>query len=191
MEFWTWAVLLLLLGLGMVVLEVFIPSGGILGFLAFCSLVGSVITGFMAGPVTGLAVLGTTIVGMPMIVILALQYWPHTPIGRRVLLTTPDSDDVLPDSPKRRHLKALIGRVGRAKSKMLPSGVITVDGRTIDAVSDGPPIEPGQKVRIAEVQGNRVLVHSIDEATPSQTDADPLARPIDSIGGDPFQDSSA
>ena len=69
--------------------------------------------------------------------------------------------------------------------------LITVDGRTIDAVSDGPPIEPGQKVRIAEVQGNRVLVHSIDEATPSQTDADPLARPIDSIGGDPFQDSSA
>ncbi len=191
MEFWAWAVLLLLLGLGLVVLEVFIPSGGILGFLAFCSLAGSVILGFLAGPTTGLTVLGVTILGLPVIVIVALHYWPHTPIGRRILLSGPESEEVLPDSPKRRQLKALIGRVGRAKSKMLPSGVITVDGRTIDAVSDGTPIDPGQKVRIAEVQGNRVLVHCIDEQTPSESDVDPLARPIDSISGDPFQDTSA
>jgi membrane-bound serine protease (ClpP class) len=186
-----WAVLLLLLGLGMVVLEVFIPSSGILGFLAFSALVGAVIMGFTAGPGSGLAVLGVIILGLPVVVVAALHYWPHTPIGRRILLRGPESDEVLPDSPKRQQLLAMIGRVGRAKSKMLPSGVITVGGRTVDAVSDGMPIEPGQKVRVVEVRGNRVLVRSIDEETPSETDIDPLARPIDSISGDPFGEPPA
>ncbi|NUQ63373.1 MAG: NfeD family protein [Pirellulales bacterium] len=191
MDFWAWAVLLLLLGLGLVILEVFIPSGGILGFLAFCSLAASVVTGFLAGPGTGLAVLGVTILGLPVIVISALHYWPHTPIGRRILLDAPESDEVLPDSPKRQQLKALIGRVGHAKTKMLPSGVVAIHGRTVDALSDGPPIEAGQKVRVVDVRGNRVLVHCVDDETPSEADIDPLARPIDSISGDPFQDSSA
>jgi membrane-bound serine protease (ClpP class) len=191
MEPWAWAILLLLLGLGLVILEVFIPSSGVLGFLAFCSLVGAAIMGFTAGPGTGLAVLGTIILGLPVIIVAALHYWPHTPIGRRILLNTPGSEEVLPDNPRRKQLKKLIGRVGRAKTKMLPSGVITVDGRTVDAVSDGMAIEPGQKVRVIEVRGNRVLVRCVDEETPSEADVDPMARPIDSISGDPFQDFQA
>lgn len=191
MDPWAWAVLLLLLGLGLVVLEVFIPSSGVLGFLAFCSLAGAVIMGFTTGPATGLAVLGTIILGLPVIVVVALHYWPHTPIGRRILLRTPESDEVLPDSPKRQQLRLLIGRVGRAKTKMLPSGVIAIGGRTIDAVSDGMAIEPGEKVRVIEVRGNRVLVRSIDEEVPSDADIDPLARPIDSFSGDPFQEPPA
>lgn len=191
MDPWAWAVLLLLLGLGLVVLEVFIPSSGILGFLAFCSLAGAVIMGFTTGPATGLAVLGIVILGLPVIVVVALHYWPYTPIGRKILLRTPDSDEVLPDSPKRQQLRLLVGRVGRAKTKMLPSGVIAVGGRTVDAVSDGTAIEPGQKVRVIEVHGHRVLVRSIDDETPSDSDIDPLARPIDSISGDPFQEPPA
>jgi len=188
MESWAWAVLLLLLGLGIAVTEVFIPSGGILGFLALSALIGSVIMAFMAGPGTGIAILATVIIGLPIVVVVALHYWPETPIGKRILLSTPDADDVLPDDPRRQKLRGLIGRVGRAKTRMLPSGVVIVDGHAIDAVSDGMPIEPGQKVRILEVRGNRVLVRGIDGESPSETDEDPLARPIDSISGDPFQE---
>ncbi len=191
MEPWAWTILLLLMGLGLVIMEVFIPSSGVLGFLALCSLVGAVIMGFTSGPGTGLAVLGIIILGLPVIVVTALHYWPHTPIGRRILLKVPGNQDVLPGSSRREQLKKLIGRVGRAKSKMLPSGVISVDGRTVDAVSDGMAIEPGQKIRVIEVRGNRVLVRCVDEETPSETDVDPLARPIDSISGDPFQEPPA
>jgi membrane-bound ClpP family serine protease len=188
MEHWAWAVLLLLLGLGIAVMEVFIPSGGVLGFLALAALVGSIVMAFMAGPVTGAIVVATVIVGLPVVIVVALHYWPETPIGRRILLTTPDSDDVLPDDPRTQKLKTMIGRLGKAKTKMLPSGVVVVDGRAIDALSDGMPIEPGEKVRVLEVRGYRVLVRSVEGETPSEADQDPLARPIDSISGDPFQE---
>ena len=46
---WAWAILLLMVGFGLAVMEVFIPSGGILGFLAICSLIAAIAVGFMDG----------------------------------------------------------------------------------------------------------------------------------------------
>ena len=66
----------------------------------------------------------------------------------------PTSEDVLPDDPEKERLKGLIGRTGRAKSKMLLSGVITIDGRTVDAVSESMPVEVGQTVRVVQVRGH-------------------------------------
>ena len=186
---WAWAILLLLVGLALVVLEVFIPSGGILGFLAACSIIAAVAVGFMDGrPWVGFAILITAVFGIPIAVVLALHWWPRTPLGRRMLLGAPTDGEVLPDSARRRKLKALIDQVGVAKSKMLPSGAVTIDGRTIDAVSEGMPIDAGQRVRVIDVHGNRVVVRPVDDEPSSSADADPLSRPIDAVGLDPFED---
>jgi len=186
---WAWAILLLLVGLALAVMEVFIPSGGILGFLAACSIIAAVAVGFMDGrPWVGFAVLMTAVFGLPVAVILALHVWPRTPFGRRMLLGAPDDGELLPDSPRQRKLKALIDQVGVAKSKMLPSGAITIDGHTVDAVSEGVAIDAGQRVRVIDVHGNRVVVRPVDDEPASPADADPLSRPIDAVGLDPFED---
>lgn len=185
---WPWAIILLALGLGIAALEVFIPSGGVLAFLSLAALVGSIVLAFLSGIGTGITILAIAVIGVPLIVVVGLHFWPETPMGRRILAPTPEADEVLPEEPRRQRLKALIGRVGRAKTKMLPSGVVLVDGSAIDAVSDGMPIEPGQPIRVLEVQGNRVLVRCIEGEPLTDGDRDPLARPIDSISGDPFQE---
>lgn len=186
--YWVWAILLLVLGIGLAVLELFIPSGGILCILAAASVVGAVIMGFRQGPIMGFSILILAVVGLPAMLVLALKYWPRTAFGRRVLLAAPKSEDVLPDDPNLRALKALVGRVGRAKSRMLPAGVISIDGRTVDALSEGIPIDPGQAVRIIEVRGNRVMVRPVDEETPSETAENLLERPVDSVVPDPFEE---
>lgn len=190
MELWVWAILLLVLGLALVVLEVFFPSGGVLGFLAACAIIASVVVGFRHNAGTGFGILAVAVFGLPAVVAVALHYWPETAMGRKFLLMVPRSADVLPDSPKKRRLKTLIGQVGRAKSKMLPSGVITVGGQTIDAVSEGMAVDPGQMVRIIEVRGNRVVVRPVDEEMPLATDENPLARPVDSVADDPFDETA-
>lgn len=186
--FWVWAVLLLILGLSLAILEIFFPSAGVLGFLAAASILGAIILGFQDGPVTGLIILMVAVFGLPGVVVLAFKYWPKTAIGRRVLLSVPSREDVLPDNRRRRQLKDLIGRVGTAKSKMLPGGVVTVDGRALDAVSEGMPIDPGQPVRVIEVRGNRVVVRLVEEETPSASAEDPLERPIETVIPDPFEE---
>jgi len=192
MQPWFWAVCLLAVGLAMAVMEVFLPSGGILGFLAVLGLVGAVVMAFREGVGAGLGVLAAALVGVPLVIALGLKLWPKTKIGRRMLLEMPQGDEVLPDIPRQRQYKALVGRVGVTKSKMLPSGAVLIDGRTIDAVSEGVPIEAGQKVRVIDVRGNRVIVRPIEAETGEVgEDAGPLERPIDSVSPDPFRDPPA
>ena len=74
---------------------------------------------------------------------------------------------------------------------MLPGGVVVVDGRTADAVSEGMAIEPGQRVRVIKVQANRLVVRPVEDETPTETAENPLERPIDSILGDAFQEPLA
>jgi membrane-bound ClpP family serine protease len=94
----------------------------------------------------------------------------------------PTSEDVLPDDSEKEFLRSLIGQTGRAKSKMLLSGVITIDGRTIDAVSESMPVEVGQAVRVIQVRGHGVVVRPVDESASIEPPADPMQQTYD----DPF-----
>jgi len=189
MELWIWAILLLVIGLALVVAEVFVPSGGLIGFLAFCTITGAVIVAFMENSMIGLMILAISIIGLPVVIALGLKWWPHTPIGKRVLLDSPQGNEVLPDDPRRRVLKGLVGKVGRAKSKMLPSGAVVVDGRTIDAVSEGLAIDAGQPIQVVAVHGVEVIVRPVDEQAfreASRPADDVLSQPIESVIPDPF-----
>ena len=91
MELWVWAMLLLVLGMGLAILEVFFPSAGILAFLSAAATLASIIMGFYHGPVTGVIFLVVAVAGFPALIVLAFKYWPHTAMGRRVMLLAPTS----------------------------------------------------------------------------------------------------
>jgi membrane-bound serine protease (ClpP class) len=183
MDPWVWAILLLVLGTGLAVMEIFFPSAGILAFLSVAAVLAAIVMGFNQGPVAGILIMLAAMVGLPTVIVLGFKYWPKTAMGRRVLLTAPSSEDVLPDDPEKERLKGLIGRLGKAKSKMLLSGVIIVDGRTVDAVSESLPIEVGQVVRVMQVRGHGVVVRPADDEPPEEPPTDPLQQtyeePID------------
>ncbi|MBS0211441.1 MAG: NfeD family protein [Planctomycetes bacterium] len=183
-----WAILLLVVGLLLAVLELFIPSGGIIGALAAVSLIGAVWMGFKHGNWTGLGMATVALVALPGILSLAFHVWPHTRMGRRLLLDTPTAERVLPDNDLRRSLRSLVGKVGVTQSLMMPSGAVEIEGRSVDAVTEGLAIEAGQPVRVVEVRGTLVVVRPSTDKPAAQ---DPLAQSIESIGLDPFQDPLA
>lgn len=187
-----WSVLLLFLGLGLVCVEVFVPSGGILGFLAIASLMSGIILAFYhRGAEVGFLFLTATAVAVPAALVVAFRYWPKTPMGRRLLLEIPSGEEVLPDSPKRQQLRQLVGKLGVAKSLMMPSGAVVIDGATIDALSEGMSIEAGQRIKVLEVRGTRVLVRPVDESEPAPAPDDVLSQPIESLGLDSLEDPLA
>jgi membrane-bound ClpP family serine protease len=163
-------------------MEVFFASAGLLAFLAAAAVVAAVVMGFQQSLLAGTLILLGAIAGLPTVIVLALKLLPKTAMGRRLLLFAPKSEDVLPDDPEKQRLKGLIGRTGRAKSKMLLSGVITIDDRTVEAVSESMPIEIGQAVRVVQVRGQRVVVRPVEGESSAAPPADPLQQTYD----DPF-----
>ena len=178
-EPWVWAVILLVVGMVLAIGDIFLPSGGLLAVLSVFSIVGAVVIGFNANSELGLWVLTGALIGLPAAVVLALKVWPKTPMGRRILLDAPTSDDVLPENDPGPMLHGLVGRVGQARSKMLPGGIIVIDHQSYDAISEGASVEVGQRVRVTEVRGSRLVVAVLADDSLSETDEDPLARPID------------
>jgi membrane-bound ClpP family serine protease len=184
-----WSILLMLVGCVVLVLEVFIPSGGVLSILSAAAFLGSILFAFQRGPVTGLGFLVTTIVLVPLLLAAGFHYWPRTKIGKAILGELPTDEEVLPDDPHR----PLLGRVGIARSKMLPSGVVEVDGQMVDAITNGRAIEPGTYVVVSEVRANRVVVRQAKENERPGREVSPgdlLSRPIEELGiegiGDPL-----
>jgi membrane-bound ClpP family serine protease len=190
-----WVIVLILLGIGFVVLELFIPSGGVLSFFAVVCVTAAIFVGYYYfGPVGGTIVLAVEAVLIPITIVAAIRVWPHTPIGRRVLNITPGepgSAGVEADSAHA--LRSLVGKWGRAKTPLLPSGAVTIEGRVYDAISRGVPIEAGQPIEVVQAEGNHIIVRPSRLAAPPENQRaasteDILAQPVESLGIEPLDD---
>lgn len=189
-----WAVILLVIGLALIFLEVFVPSGGLISCLAALAVLASIAVAFYGSVTGGMIMLIVTAIILPVVIVMAVKWWPHTPLGRLILLPRPENpDDVLPDTEEYRGLESLIGQIGVARCKMLPSGVVKIGRKTYEAVSDGLAVDEGQHVKVIDVRTHRLVVRPLrdDEdygqetsANEPEEEADLLDQPIDSLGLD-------
>jgi len=96
-----------------------------------------------------------------------------------------DSIEVMPESTTDK----LVGQVGKAKTKMLPSGTVEIDGENYDAVSEGFAIGPGDVVKVISARGNRVYVEPYDgevdeDGRAVAVDTGALSTPLEELGID-------
>ena len=94
-----------------------------------------------------------------MVFFAVARLYPHTPIGRRLLLAPPppqDTDDVQPDLPH-------VGDRGVAMTVLRPAGSVDIAGRRVNCVSEGEIIAAGTPVEVIHVAGSRIVVHAVAE----------------------------
>ena len=111
---------------------------------------------------TGTAFMAGTGVLLPLLVWLLIKCWPKTPFGRRILIQPTATDELLPPSMPRS--EQLVGRHGTALTAMLPAGAIRIEGRTIDAISEGMSIDKNTPIEVVAVRGNHLVVRPLGPA---------------------------
>jgi membrane-bound ClpP family serine protease len=157
-----WIVALFIVGLAVMVLEVFVPSGGVLGFLSVLAIGAAIVTSFVEqGPTFGAAVTGVAFLVVPAVLAVAFRVFPETPLGRRVLPPPPGDDDVRPLAARRRHLEALVGRRGRAGGELVPWGTVEIEGTTCEARSEAGPVAAGATVEVVGVETAALVVRPV------------------------------
>jgi membrane-bound ClpP family serine protease len=158
-----WAILCMAAGLGLLVGEVFVPSGGLIGLLATGLLAVSLWQAFTVSTATGLGFLIALVILGPLTAMLAFRLFPKTPMGRWLLLQPPAPGEVLPEPPGGR-LEHLVGQFGRALTPLRPSGVVDFEGRRLDGLSEEGLIPRGALVRAVQVRGGTLVVRPANEA---------------------------
>lgn len=187
-----WSLILTAAGFLVIFLELFVPSAGVLGLVAGICLVCGIVFGFLDSVQTGFLVLLAILVMLPIMIAAMIKMWPHTPIGKRILIGPVEMDDVRLQGDYYDEIESLMGRLGTAKTKMLPSGIVMIDGKKFDAVTDGLPIDAGDTIKVISAKGNRVVVSKYDGEFDAHdlpaADTDILSKPLEELGLDSLED---
>ncbi len=134
----------------LVLLEVFLPSGGLLGVAALVALIAGLAGGFSHGLTTGLTMLASVITLAPLLVWRALVYWPRSPLGR-MILNVDHEEEAVYRAQEEQHRRQLIGQQGTAQMDLLPNGMVRIGDRVLDVVSRAGVIPRGTLVEVTDV----------------------------------------
>lgn len=153
------AICLLGLGLALIIAELMFPTLGVLGVGAALAIVGAIVSAFQESSSTGVAFLVATALLVPAAIVAGLKLLPYSPFGKHLVARGASFTDAAAVDLRDR---ALLGKEGLAENLLRPIGTATIDGRRVDVQSRGEPIEAGSRLRVIEVEGNRVVVVRVD-----------------------------
>jgi membrane-bound serine protease (ClpP class) len=153
-------------GILLFVAEFLLPTGGVLLVAGLAAWAAAVLVVVLNGTATeaSVAVVGLAL-GVPIAGSLAVWAWQR--MARRVGLKPTEGTAV--DAPELEELAALKGRYGATATPMRPSGAVVIDGRRVDALTEGLMLDAGVPVRCVDVRAGRVIVRRAD-AAPKLTD---------------------
>jgi membrane-bound ClpP family serine protease len=158
-----WPLLLLAFGLILLIAEVFIPSGGLIGLLALACVGLSLWRAFDQSVDLGLKFLLADFLLAPIVMAGALYLWPRTPLAKRVFLKPPAREDIEVSHSAQR-LDHLVGQFGRALTPLRPSGMVDFDGRRLDGLSEEGLIPSGALIRAVRVRSGQLIVRTAPDS---------------------------
>jgi membrane-bound serine protease (ClpP class) len=144
---------LLICGMVLLIAEIaIIPGFGVAGIGAIALLVSGVAYAWVKfGASWGIGSLLMAAVAAVAILVIA----PRTRAGKALVLET----DLRQSHAGASH--ALKGKTGRTVTPLRPAGIAEIDGKRVDVVADGVFIDANQEVRVALVDGPRIVVEPI------------------------------
>ncbi|QDU78422.1 hypothetical protein Pla110_01230 [Polystyrenella longa] len=161
------AILLMLIGLVVLIAEILIPSGGIIGIISLACLVGSFWAAWQAWWESSPVIFGiyafSLLFFIPATVAGAFYILPKTPIGKKMFFDPPNEEDVRPFVSEAEKLQKLVGEVGKSLTMHNSGGMVTLGGKRYHSESEGVLLEPGLPIRVIGLKGNSLLVREISE----------------------------
>jgi membrane-bound ClpP family serine protease len=174
-EFTLLAVLLFALGLILLGVEVFVIPGfgftGISGILLIVT--GLVLVTLDRLPESSsdwyrlggtLSMFGISLAAAIAGAFMVAWYLPHIPYANRLVLAppgeeNPEAADVAAQGPEM--YAALLGAIGVAATPLRPAGKARFGDDFLDVIAEGDYVNPGSRVQVIEIEGNRIVVKEV------------------------------
>ncbi|RMH12231.1 MAG: hypothetical protein D6695_07245 [Planctomycetota bacterium] len=155
---------LLAVALLLVVVEAFLPSGGVIGAVAVIAAAAGIVALFNVSVGWGVTGLLVSLVLGPVSFFYAVSMLPSTPFGRR-LIGEPSEEEIAARREKELRLleeyHALVGAQGVAVTDLKPVGAVRINGKRYDVLAEGGLIDAGTKVRVTSAEPNLIKVRAV------------------------------
>lgn len=152
-------------------MEMLLPSGGLLGLVAALAALAGVGCFFAEDTMLGFASLLGLAVVTPVLVVVGIKLWPHTPIGRLLVLGEPSgaqSDTHAPAGPGGPTAVALhVGDAGTSLTPLRRVGTCRFHGERFECLAESGIIDRDRPVVVSRISGHEVFVRE----APANADA--------------------
>jgi membrane-bound serine protease (ClpP class) len=173
-------IVLFVFGVGLLLMEIFVvPGFGIFGISGVLAIMASLVlasqtfvlpttSSEMSQMTNSLGTLSVALVSVIGVTMLISRYLPQMPVLKHLILSPPDPTGADVDAPRLRPdmlggslsagLDWLLHQEGEAFTTLRPAGKARFGEQVFDVQSQGDFIDPGQKIVVTEVTGNRIIV---------------------------------
>ena len=149
-------------GLFAIVVEIFVPAMGLIGVAGGIAIVAAVALTFSEhGAGAGMAALLTAVVAVPSVLALLFRVFPHSIVGRKLILKTmlgPSNQPGFESSLS--ELESLVGEEGVALTDLRPSGTARIANKRLSVVTGGEYISKDTPIHVIKEEGSRVVVRA-------------------------------
>lgn len=162
-DLWLMVVLFVFGGLLMII-ELVIPGFGVPGIAGIVALISGVIVGssVLTSGQLAIVILLVFFIIIVMVVLLYRSLTKNGQISKKLSLKSKAAKEEGYTSNK--NSKDMVGKEGIAITALRPSGSGEFDDVNLDVVADGQFIPKGSKIRVAKVEGFKILVQLIEHS---------------------------
>ena len=154
------SLILFILGIILIIAEIFIP-GGIIGFIGLGSILFSIVLAGKSAIHMTISLVIALVAAITVMVIMMKFFNKRIKLLNKIVLKDSTSTGKVYISNQSR--TDLLNKTGKALTPLRPSGTVIIDNERIDAVSEGGFIKSGVKITVVKVEGLRVVVREIPE----------------------------
>jgi len=174
LEFTLLAILLFVLGIVLLGIEIFLlPGFGVTGISGVALMIISLVLVVLEQmPSTSqewthlgaaLTTVGLGLVAGMAAAMAVARYLPNIPYASRLVLEPPEEQEHadLEFTQEGLQASALLGAIGVAATTLRPAGKAQFGEQFLDVVAEGDYVNPGARVQVIEIEGNRIVVKEV------------------------------
>ncbi|SDU49463.1 NfeD family protein [Desulfobacula phenolica] len=147
-------VLLQILGILVIIAEIFIPSLGLLTVIAlglFCYSLYMVFT--TISTTAGMVITGLDVTMIPVLIVVGMKILAKSPLALKQELSK--QNGVVSQNQE---FETYLHMKGKSVTDLRPAGIAEINSQRVDVVTDGEYIEADTPIIVTGVTGNRIIV---------------------------------
>lgn len=152
--------IVMLLGVLLLIIEVFIPGFGFFGISGSVLSVGGIVARMIMGAsLQQFLIMVLSVASLVVLAIIVMLISAKTGLIKySPIIESKTSVPVNYGKDNKKLVKTLLGKVTFANTEFKPVGKFTLNGETYEASTYGEFIEKGQKIQIVEVKADKIFV---------------------------------
>ncbi len=155
-------ILLFIIGIVAIVIEIFVPAGGVIGFVGFGVIISSIVLSYVKyGVIIGTIFLSLSLIFLPVIITLAFKIFPYTFMGKIFILKYFQKKEDGFTSHDEENYIILLNKEGVSINRLHPIGQALIDSKKFDVTTNGEFIDKNEKIKVVKVEGNKIVVRKI------------------------------